>query len=137
MKLSYILAFGLGYALGHPAGQKRARQVPGQLRELAARPEVREQVQGIKEKGTALAGQATERLRSSSDGSSADTAQGRRPLMTRVRRRPGGTEATTAPVTGSDPVIDARSAQLTDPELAPETEAAALGTLPPKSPQNR
>jgi hypothetical protein len=138
MKLSYVLAFGLGYALGHPAGRERARQVPGQLRELANRPQVREQVQGLKEKGTALAGQATERLRPSGDSSpSGDPAPARRPLMTRVRRRPGGTEATTTPVSSGDPATDARSATLTEPELAPETEAAALGTLPPSSPPKR
>jgi hypothetical protein len=150
MKLSYILTFALGYALGHPAGRERARQVPGQLRELANRPQVQEQVQGLREKGTALAGQATEvakqRLGRSSDGSngsdsSDDTDRPGRPLRTRPQRTPGGVEATTTvtpgPVTSGDPVTDVRSAELTDPELAAETEAAALGTLPPKTPGKR
>jgi hypothetical protein len=162
---THALAFGLGYALGHPTGRERARQVPGQLRELAARPETAQ----LAEKGKSLAGQAVQtvkqRVNGSSDtgattgtgpladhgapttGDAGPTATGegtrRRRFPLRPRRRPGGIDAPTATepgliVAGSsgDPATDARSARVTDPVVAERTEAAMHGTLPPAAKQN-
>jgi hypothetical protein len=52
----YALAFGLGYAAGHPAGREKLRTVPTQVNELAHRPEA----ERLKERGKALAGQAVQ-----------------------------------------------------------------------------
>ncbi|WP_214402656.1 hypothetical protein [Pseudonocardia lacus] len=144
---SHALALGIGYVLGHPDGRERARKVPDQVRQLAARPEATR----LAEKGKSLAGQAArtakQRLGRSGGGSAdagttttGDTATGdstgRRRLFVRPRRRPGGIDVPTAAGTGpvassGDPVTDARSARATDPAVAERTEAAMHGTLPP------
>jgi hypothetical protein len=157
---SHALALGIGYVLGHPQGRARAQKVPGQLRELAARPEA----QRLTEKGKAVAGQAVQtakqRLnRSGGSGSTGSTgatgqsttstgtlttgdtgriateegARSRRRFLVRPRRRPGGIDA---PVT-APPVVPSSGDPATDVRsvevtgVSEETEAAMQGSLPP------
>lgn len=155
---SHAIALGIGYALGHPAGQERARKVPQQIRQLAARPETAE----LAEKGRSFAGQAVQTAKQrlgrsdTSDTSDAPGASGsasttsgagrstddgstpRRRLFVRPRRRPGGIDTPTGAepdpiVAGSsgDPAVDARSAVVTDPAVVERTGTAMHGTLPP------
>jgi hypothetical protein len=147
---SHAIALGIGYVLGHPAGRERARKVPQQVRQLAARPEAAR----LAEKGKSLAGQAAQTAKqrlgrsdaSDANGaaspSSGDSGRGagaaRRRLFVRPRRRPGGIDTPTGAEPGlivaessGDPATDARSAAVTDPAVAERTEAAMHGTLPP------
>jgi hypothetical protein len=109
----YALAFGLGFAFGHPAGREKLRTLPGQVTALAKRPEV----QQLQEKGKAVAGQAVQTAKdkvgkqSSSNGVA---GTGETVVLTEV-------DATSAAPTG-------RPARTGDPE------AATHGTLPPSGP---
>ena len=147
---SHAIAVGIGYVLGHPAGRERARKVPQQVRQLAARPEATR----LAEKSRSLVGQAAQTAKQrlgrsdasgvgasspSTDGSAvAGGGTARRRLFVRPRRRPGGIDTPTGAEPGliaagssGDPATDARSAAVTDPAVAERTEAAMHGTLPP------
>jgi hypothetical protein len=148
---SHAIALGIGYVLGHPDGRERARKVPAQVRQLAARPEAAR----LTEKGKALAGQAVQTTKQRLGRSTADAtgqagsgtpatggtvteSAARRRLFVRPRRRPGGIDTREPGAHGvvvtessGDPAVDARSARIGDPDVAERTDAAMHGTLPP------
>jgi hypothetical protein len=126
----YALAFGLGFAAGHPTGREKLRTVPGRVATLARRPEA----QQLKDKGRAAADQAVqtakERLgnRSGSDTSTtAESSGGSAETATRNGWRPLGRRR--GPVVAQEAVVAGeKGTTLTE-------DAATHGTLPPSTPR--
>jgi len=125
----YALAFGLGFAAGHPTGREKLRAVPGQVKALAARPEARQ----LRDKGKAAAGQAVQTAKDrfgDRSGTNGGTGTGTTATGTAT-----GTAADTATRTGTRPLgrrNDPVVAQGAATDDAPD--AATHGTLPPSAP---
>jgi hypothetical protein len=127
----YALAFGLGFAAGHPTGREKLRTVPGRVSALARRPEA----QQLKDKGRAAADQAVqtakERLgnRSGSDASTtAGPAGGSAETATRNGWRPLGRRR--GPVVAQEAVVAGEKGTTLTAD-----DAATHGTLPPSTPR--
>jgi hypothetical protein len=134
----YALAFGLGFAAGHPTGREKLRTVPGRVATLAQRPEA----QQLRDRGRAAAGQvvqtAKDRLGNrSTPGAAAGAATTTEPAggaadtATRNGRRPLGRRR--GPVVAQGAVVAAEKTPATS--RGTDTEAATHGTLPPSTPR--
>jgi hypothetical protein len=122
----YALAFGLGFAAGHPTGRAKLQALPAQAKALAGRPEARR----LREKGKAAAGQAVQTAkdrigdRSSGASSASVSTEPAAETATRTGTRPLGRH--------NDPVVAQGAAATGD---APD--AATHGTLPPSRPGSK
>ena len=111
----YALAFGLGYAVGHPDGRAKLRAVPGQINELAQRPEA----QKLRDRGKTVTDQAVHAAKQRFGRGTSEEGSAKPPVVaeeTVVVTEPTG--ATTGAASG-------------DPDL----DRAMHGNLPPAAPR--